>query len=295
MYMKEKSKYRQFLCLIIALCFMATAAEGCSRKEAGTSETWSFQAGGTSQENAEKSSADPVAGDSTAEAASELQKNAAAIGENSENISDSAAAGSSSEIANVDAIESSSEITNDAMDSDTSGVGGLMQEENCDLNTPHGYVYVCGAVEHPGVYEIYEGMRVFEVLELAGGMTSEADLEWINQARTVTDGQQLRIYTREETAQMKSSGLSEGADMVSGEAEPSGVPEEKKTAGEKKVNINTADREELMTLPGIGEAKAEAILSYRQEHGAFGSIEEICQISGIKEAVFSNIKDRITV
>ena len=66
-------------------------------------------------------------------------------------------------------------------------------------------------------------------------------------------------------------------------------------AADEKVNINTADRDLLMTLPGIGEAKAEAILKYRQEHGNFDSIGAICQVPGIKEAVFSNIEDRITV
>ena len=61
------------------------------------------------------------------------------------------------------------------------------------------------------------------------------------------------------------------------------------------MNLNTASKEELMTLPGIGEAKAEAILQYRSEHGAFSAAEELLQISGIKEGVFSKIKDRITV
>ena len=66
-------------------------------------------------------------------------------------------------------------------------------------------------------------------------------------------------------------------------------------SGDERININTADRDLLMTLPGIGESKAEAILSYRQDHGNFGSIGDICQVSGIKEAVFSRIEDRITV
>jgi len=65
--------------------------------------------------------------------------------------------------------------------------------------------------------------------------------------------------------------------------------------GTPKVNLNTAGREELMTLKGIGEARAEDILAYRQEHGAFGSIEEIMEVPGIKEAAFRKIKDDITV
>lgn len=160
---------------------------------------------------------------------------------------------------------------------------------------PEGYVYLCGAVECPGVYGIHEGMRIFEVLELAGGMTGEADPDWINQAQTVSDGQMLRIYTREETELMRSSGMTAGTGQDGTMAGTAGDGAAAVSGSDEKVNINTAAREELMTLPGIGEAKADAILRYRQEHGAFGSIEEICQISGIKEAVFSNIKDRITV
>ena len=158
-----------------------------------------------------------------------------------------------------------------------------------------GYVYLCGAVKHPGVYEIHNGMRIFEVLELAGGMTDEADPFWINQAQTVNDGQMLQIYTKEETDRMRDSGMTAGngqEGIVTGDDGDRAADAE---ASDDKININAAGREELMTLPGIGEAKAEAILQYRQEHGAFGSIEELCQISGIKEAVFSKIKDRITI
>lgn len=146
-----------------------------------------------------------------------------------------------------------------------------------------GYVYVCGAVQSPGVYPIRVGMRTFEALELAGGFTEAADTQWLNLAEAVQDGQRLYVYSQEETAQLKEAGISEQA-----AAEESAQKDE-------KVNINTADRETLMTLPGIGESKADAILLYRETQGGFSSIEEIQNISGIKNAVFSKIKDRITV
>lgn len=155
---------------------------------------------------------------------------------------------------------------------------------------PDGYIHICGAVKNPGVYPITEGMRVFEALELAGGLTEEADSGWLNQAQCVSDGQQLYVYTKEETAQFAAEGVTAGA--VSG-ADSSDTAQS--GAQEQKVNINTADRDTLMTLPGIGEAKAEAIIQYRSTQGAFGAIEEIQNISGIKDAVFSKIKDRITV
>lgn len=151
-----------------------------------------------------------------------------------------------------------------------------------------GYVYVCGAVCQPGVYPFRQGMRVFEAIRLAGGFAAEADEEWLNQAGYLQDGQQLYVYSKTETQQMKQSEASRGADTAALQTEAAGIVN-------GKVNLNTADVETLMTLPGIGEVKAEAIVQYRTEHGAFSSIEEIQNIPGIKQAVFSNIADRITI
>lgn len=142
-------------------------------------------------------------------------------------------------------------------------------------------VYVCGAVKSPGVYYLPEASRLYEAVEKAGGFLETADQEWLNQAEQLRDGEKVRIYTRDETDGLKPQGI------YSGEA-----PE---SSADTLVNLNTAGREELMTLAGIGEAKADAILTYRQEHGGFRMIEEIMEISGIKEAVFLKIKDRITV
>ena len=143
------------------------------------------------------------------------------------------------------------------------------------------FVYVCGAVNAPGVYELEKDARVFEAIGLAGGMTGEAAAEAVNQARPVADGEQIYVPTVQE-AQMQGAGVLE--DTVTGNADESG-----------KVNINTAGKEELMTLTGIGEAKAQSILDYREEHGQFGSTEDLMQIEGIKEGVFNKIKEDITI
>lgn len=158
---------------------------------------------------------------------------------------------------------------------------------------PEGYVYVCGAVKEPDVYPIVPDMRVFEAIELAGGFTEEADTQWLNQAETLQDGQKLYVYTMEETRQMQS----EAAVEQRAEGQPDGLNGSNRTDGQSDglVNINTADRELLMTLPGIGQAKADAVIRYRSERGAFTSIEEIQNVPGIKNAVFMKIKDRITV
>ena len=137
------------------------------------------------------------------------------------------------------------------------------------------FIYVCGAVRTPGVYELPAGSRVFAALEAAGGMTGQADPRSLNQAEVLEDGQQITVYTREEA---------EALPPVGGSGEDPG-----------KVNLNTASLEELMTLPGIGEAKAGAIIAYREEHGDFQTIEEIQQVEGIKEKVFEKIKEQIEI
>lgn len=168
-----------------------------------------------------------------------------------------------------------------------------------------GYVHVCGAVNAPGVYPFREGMRLFEAVELAGGFASDADEVWLNQAQTLQDGQRLYIYTRRETKELQSMQHDKTQTSCVSDAPmgQSGMPEseaaQKEASGEtlagEKVNINTADKAELMTLPGIGEVRAEAIMQYRSQCGGFSAVEEIQEISGIKNAVYSKIKDRITV
>lgn len=202
-----------------------------------------------------------------------------------------------------------------AMNAEPEGMTGTDEEPPDAESEAGGYVYVCGAVNAPGVYPMREGMRVFEAVDLAGGFAPEADSEWLNQAEPMRDGQRLYVYTKEETRAIAESRQVDGqeADPVlwaenAGTAGKNGdetAGDSIGTAGDsgtddagsdsQKVNLNTADREQLKTLPGIGDAKADAILQYREEHGGFGAIEEIQNISGIKSGVFSKIKDLITV
>lgn len=153
------------------------------------------------------------------------------------------------------------------------------------------YVDVSGAVKNPGVYRLEAGSRVFQALEMAGGLTEEADSRCLNQAAVVADGQQIRVYTKDETEKMTAAGqdsYSAAGDVFSDGTAPEG-------AESQKVNINLAGKEELMTLTGIGESKAEQIIAYRTEHNGFGSIEELMEIEGIKEKTFHKLKDKITV
>lgn len=135
-------------------------------------------------------------------------------------------------------------------------------------------VYVCGAVVHPGVYELAEGSRIYEAVAMAGGMTDDASPTAVNQARVLTDGEMIEILTADEEQEQR----------IIQEADSDG-----------KVNLNTADAEELKTLPGIGDAKANSILAYREQHGAFAAIEDIKNIEGIKDGIFARLEDYIKV
>lgn len=142
------------------------------------------------------------------------------------------------------------------------------------------YIHICGAVKNPDVYEVEEGSRLIDVIELAGGLTEEAAGDYVNQAAAVEDGQRIYIPMEKETENIPPDDYRANTDM-DGESE--------------KININTASAKELMTLTGIGEAKAKSIITYREDNGGFQSIEEIKNIEGIKDAVFHKISDRITV
>jgi competence protein ComEA len=152
------------------------------------------------------------------------------------------------------------------------------------------FVHICGAVREPGVYEVAVGSRIFEVLELAGGFTEEAATDAVNLATTVIDGSKIRIPTVEEALSSEGEWVTlNGGDTASVNTESGS------TTDTGLVNINTASLEQLMTLPGIGQAKAESIIAYREEQGRFETIEDIMRITGIKEGVFNRIKDKITI
>ncbi len=153
------------------------------------------------------------------------------------------------------------------------------------------FVYVCGAVNLPGVYELPEGSRIIDAVEASGGFNEEADDTYVNLAAVISDGMKLQIPTREQTAGA-GSGIApiENFDGAGGRADLSGSEKESSL-----VNINTASREELTSIPGIGSVTAQKIVSFREENGSFKSIEDVMNVSGIKDKLFSKIKDYITV
>lgn len=152
-------------------------------------------------------------------------------------------------------------------------------------------VHVCGAVSLPGVYELEEGSRVMDAVLAAGGFSDEADEEYVNLATVLADGDKVRIPTKNEVAELSVDGLQENDNGVISAERLNNSEQE----AQNKVNINTADEAELCSLPGIGQTRAESIIAYRNARGAFAEIEDIMQVSGIKESSFQKIKDKITV
>lgn len=132
------------------------------------------------------------------------------------------------------------------------------------------YIHVYGAVKNPDVYEVSEDARLFEVIEIAGGLMDDAAKGSVNLARKVMDGEQ--IYVSFEGEEQSAYAL----DILQG-----------------KVSLNQGTKEQLMTLTGIGEVRAKAIISHRTQNGPFVKIEDIMLVEGIKEAMFEKIKDDI--
>ena len=160
-------------------------------------------------------------------------------------------------------------------------------------------VHICGAVSAPGVYELPAGSRIIDAVEAGGGFLPEADEACCNLAEEIVDGCQIYIMTKSESCAdgqtEKKAGIQTSPDSDMQTTDRNVRSNSAPALDNGLVNLNTADVAALMTLPGIGESRAKAIISYREQHGAFAQIEDIMKISGIKQAAFSKIKDKITV
>ena len=160
-------------------------------------------------------------------------------------------------------------------------------------------VHICGAVSAPGVYELPAGSRIIDAVEAGGGFLPEAEEACCNLAEEIVDGCQIYIMTKAESCAdgqtEKKAGIQTSPDSDMQTTDRNARSNSAPALENGLVNLNTADVAALMTLPGIGESRAKAIISYREQHGAFAQIEDIMKISGSKQAAFSKIKDKITV
>ena len=157
----------------------------------------------------------------------------------------------------------------------SSGSSETAEPSTSELKEGDIYVDIDGAVNAPGVYKVSEGTRLFQVIDLAGGLTEDAATGSLNRAEEVYDGQKIMIYSANDTGS-----------------------EEQKYADasdDGKININRADSDELEKIPGVGPATAKKIIEYRTNNGNFSSIEEIKNVSGIGEKTYESMKEYITV
>ena len=160
---------------------------------------------------------------------------------------------------------------------DTDNVESIIQEAEETSTENLFFVYVVGAVYKPGVVEVEEGTRLYQVIQKAGGALETADLSKINLASIVKDEQKIIVPYIEN----KEDKVNDNSANVQ--------------AGVRLVNINTASETELQTLNGIGASTAKKIVDYRNQNGDFNTVEEIMNVSGIGQSKFDSIKDDITV
>lgn len=144
------------------------------------------------------------------------------------------------------------------------------------------YVYVCGAVAAPGVYELDEGSRVNDALVAAGGFSEDADRNVVNLAEEAADEQRIYFPVQGENLSQKWAG--EDLDNAADSGEYAGL-----------ININKADVSELMELPGIGETRAGQIVEYRRTYGGFSTKEDLKNVSGIGDSIYRKLESYITV
>lgn len=156
----------------------------------------------------------------------------------------------------------------------------VSEATDTEVTTAEMYVDISGEVEDPGVYIVEDGTRLYEVIEKAGGLTEDANTDAINQAGYVEDGEKIVIPSED------------GGNAMSTDIAGTSVG----TTGSQKglININTASKDQLMEITGIGEVTADKIIEYRKNN-RFKSIEDIMNVSGIGNAKFESMKSEITV
>ena len=161
---------------------------------------------------------------------------------------------------------------------------GAEKSQDDDQEQAEIFVHLSGAVNKPGVLTLSEGTRVYEALEMAGGLEPDAVSYGINMARTLRDEEQIHIPRDGEVQTSPVSNTNSTMQSMGGGTGQSGL-----------ININTADSAALQTLTGIGPSTAEKILDYRQSSGPFRSIEQIKEVNGIGDKTYEKFKDKICI
>ena len=149
-------------------------------------------------------------------------------------------------------------------------------------------VYVSGAVGEPGVYELASDARANDALTAAGGASPDADLERVNLAKRLSDGEHIRVPRRGDPTAIDA--VPNGLPPTYARPDSGGAPSPK-PAG--KIDVNSAQADSLETLPGIGPARARAIIEHRQANGPFADVDALMEVRGIGEGILESIRDLI--
>lgn len=211
------------------------------------------------------------------------------------------------DISNISS-EGNNVITQNEQIEDKNAIGGNNEVAQTNTNgneiingeeTTSGYgnlegkivVHITGAVQKTGILVLPEGARIADAIDAANGATEGADLNEVNLAYVLEDGQKIYIPKKGDKAKL------EGKAYITSESGNNVIVESKNTdkGVSKKVNINTATQSELEELPGIGPSIATRIIEYRQQNGKFSKIEDLQNVKGIGDAKFGNVKEHIVV
>ncbi|MCR5203312.1 MAG: helix-hairpin-helix domain-containing protein [Lachnospiraceae bacterium] len=212
-----------------------------------------------------------------------------------DNLKSEAVATDSNRASTVESGYNSKDTSNS--DSNSNYNSGSDSNSDSDSEKKDIRVFVCGAVKNTGVYTLSNDSRVCDAIRKARGFKKNADRFFYNQAKPLVDGEELRIPTKKESKAKKyKDGTPLNKDEISGsDLGNSKSGQNADSSDSDKININTADKNKLMEIPGVGESKADAIINYRTENGNFKEAKDIMNIPGIKEGIFNKIKDFIEV
>lgn len=163
----------------------------------------------------------------------------------------------------------------------------IVQQENIVEVEQQVIVDVKGAVARPSIYTLAPTQRVHDAILMAGGLLEHASTKYINLAERLADGMVIYVPTEEEVEEMNGSMFSYSPDA--------GASSNDNSTSSGKININSASQSELETLPGIGPSRAQQIIAYREQQGAFRQLEDMMNISGIGPKIFEGLKDLIEI
>lgn len=294
-----KHLFKHLFVLVLFTVFM-TGMAGCGKSSAEITYLKENAAGGTSSGGSSTTGGISSGGSSAAGGTSSGESTITAGTSSGANTVGSGTTGT----------ETAQDTTGSEVTQNVAGVSGEQAQSYAEAEVSRVYVSVLGEVIKPGVYILKEGSRIYEAINLAGGITENADITGINLVSMLEDGMQIVIpAVQTGTAGSSSSGNSSASGTntsgsgtaggiysgsSSGQIYTSGTGSTSQTAS-GKVNINTATLEELMSLTGIGEVRAKAIIDYREVNGNFSSCEDVMKVSGIKESTYAKFADEICV